>query len=156
MAATAASWVEAGPFRAHLRHLMAGGDLTATEVATLAGVPPRLAASLLNGRRSGRAVRRIDPDSARALLQVTAGDARALRTRQVPAQEPRLRLRALTRREPDLARLAGQLGVTTGELGALAAGTSGWCRALLALRLVALVRSTLTDDVVTGPAEVAA
>ena len=156
MAAAAASWVEAGPFRAHLRHLMAVGELSATEVATLAGVPPRLAASLLNGRRSGRAVRRIDPDSARALLQITAADARALRTRQLPAQESRRRLHALARREPDLGRLAGRLGVTTQELVDLHVGASAWCRALLALRLVALVRATLSDDAPAPAAVIAA
>ena len=156
MTAMTQSWVEAGPFRAHLRHLMAGGNLTATEVATLAGVPPRLAASLLNGRRSGRAVRRIDPDSARALLQVTAGDVKALRTRQVPAAESRLRLRTLLRNEPDLARLADQLGATTDELVDLALGRSPSCAALLALRLVALVRATLADEAPAQPARSAA
>jgi hypothetical protein len=144
MAAAAAPWVEAGPFRAHLRHVMAVGDLTATEVATLAGVSPRMAASLLTGR-GGRPVRRISPDTARSLLRVTAADARAVRTRQVPAEESRLRLRRLLVRD-DPADLADQLGVTVEAVATLASGTSGWCSALLALRLLALARAATVGE----------
>jgi plasmid maintenance system antidote protein VapI len=151
MAAAAAPWVEAGPFRAHLRHVMAVGDLTATEVATLAGVSPRMAASLLTGR-GGRPVRRISPDTARSLLRVTAADARALRTRQVPAEESRLRLRRLLVRGMDPADLAEQLGVTSQTVAALASGTGGWCGALLALRLLALARAVAAGEHTADPA----
>jgi plasmid maintenance system antidote protein VapI len=151
MAAAAAPWVEAGPFRAHLRHVMAVGDLTATEVATLAGVSPRMAASLLAGR-SGRAVRRISPDTARALLRVTAADARAVRARQVPAEESRLRLRRLLARGTDAADLADQLGVTAEAVSTLAAATSRSCSALLALRLLALVRAATAGEPTAQPA----
>jgi hypothetical protein len=144
MAAAGSLWVEAGPFRAHLRHVMAVGNLTATEVATLAGVSPRMATSLLSGR-GGRPVRRISPDSARALLRVSAADARALRDRQVPAAESRLRLRRLLGRGGDAVALADQLGATTETLGTLAAETTGWCSALLALRLLTLVRASAAD-----------
>jgi plasmid maintenance system antidote protein VapI len=151
MAAAAAPWVEAGPFRAHLRHVMAVGDLTATEVATLAGVSPRMATSLLTGR-SGRPVRRISPDTARALLRITAADARAVRARQVPAEESRLRLSRLLARGTDAADLAEQLGVTAEAVSELAAGTSRWCSALLALRLLALVRAATATELTAEPA----
>jgi plasmid maintenance system antidote protein VapI len=155
MAAAAAPWVEAGPFRAHLRHVMAVGDLTTTEIATLAGVSPRMATSLLSGR-GGRPVRRISPDTARALLRVTAADASALRTRQVPAGETRRRLRRLLVREQDAAGLAEQLGVTVDAVSALAAGTGGWCSALLALRLLALARAATSGELPVPATPVAA
>jgi hypothetical protein len=69
------SWVEAAPFRAHLSHLVATSGLSPTGVALLAGVSPRFAHHLLNGR-GGRLLRRISPDSARKLLRVTPADAR--------------------------------------------------------------------------------
>lgn len=150
MACATAPWVDAGPFRAHLRLVMAVGDLTPTEVATLAGVPPRLAVSLLNGR-AGRPVRKISPAAARSLLQVSAADARELRRRQVPAAESRLRLLRLQERGAGLGELAQGLGVSTDELRTLAAAGTGWCGALLALRLVALTRVAGTGQ----PAEAA-
>ena len=155
MAAAAGAWVEAGPFRAHLRHLMAVGDLTVGEVATLTGVPPRLATSLVEGRH-GRPVRRISPDAARALLRVSAADARAVRTRQVPAAEFRVRLRRLRRRGWPLDQLAARLGVTTDVLADLAADTTSWCSALLAVRLVTLARASAGPELPAGSAAVAA
>jgi hypothetical protein len=155
MARAAAPWVDAGPFRAHLRHVMGVGDLTATEVATLTGIPPRLAVSLAQGR-VGRPVRKISPAAARALLQLTAADARALRTRQVPATESRRRLRRLRRQGAGLTELATGLGVNADELAALAAPHTSWCSALLALRLLTLTRVTAGDDAVPEPAPVAA
>jgi len=91
-------------------------------------------------------VRRISPGDARALLAVTGADARALRTRQVPAHESRTRLLRLVAAEPDVAELAARLGVTTETLTVLAGEDASWCSALLALRLLTLARSTATDD----------
>jgi len=155
MAAAVGAWVEAGPFRAHLQHLMAVGDLTAGEVATLTGVSPRLATSLAEGRH-GRPVRRISPDAARALLRVSAADARAVRLRQVPAAEFRVRLRRLRRRGWELDRLAAHLGVTTEVLADLAAETTSWCSALLAVRLVTLSRAAVGVELPDHPGAVAA
>ena len=146
MTAATAPWVEAGPFRAHLRHVMAVGELTATEVATLGGVSPRLVTSLLRGR-GGRPVRRISPDTARALLRLPAVEARELRIRQVPAAESRLRLHRLLGRGADPYALAAELGVTTEVVTTLAAETTTWCSALLALRLLALTRGAEPDEV---------
>jgi hypothetical protein len=155
MARAAAPWVDAGPFRAHLRHVMGVGDLSATEVATLAGVPPRLAVSLAEGR-AGRPVRKISPATARALLQVTAADARGLRSRQVPAAESRRRLRRLRRQGAGLPELATGLGVGADELTRLAAPGTSWCSALLALRLLTLTRVTAGDDADAPPEPLAA
>lgn len=149
MAAETALWVEAGPFRAHLRHLMDVGGLTVTEVAVLAGVPPRMATSLLRGR-AGRPVRRISPENARALLWVGAADVRALRTRQVPAGDSRLRLRRLLARQ-GLLDLAQELGVAAASLEELADDGAAWCSARLALKL--LTASRTRPGAVDAPAE---
>jgi hypothetical protein len=141
VAAAAAPWVEAGPFRAHLRHLMDVGGLTATEVAVLAGVPPRMAASLASGR-GGRPVRRISPENARALLRVAAADVRSLSARQVPAAESRLRLQRLLLRCGSPVRLAEDLGVAASALHELARPDASWCSALLALRLLTASRTS--------------
>ncbi|SDS05872.1 hypothetical protein SAMN04488543_0987 [Friedmanniella luteola] len=141
MVAAAAPWVEAGPFRAHLRHLMDVGGLDATEVAVLAGVPPRMATSLVRGR-NGRPVRRISPAHARALIRVGATDVRDLRTRQVPAAESRLRLRRmLAGRGGGPPALAVELGVAASSLDELAHPGTAWCSALVALRLLTASRT---------------
>jgi hypothetical protein len=140
MVAVAAPWVEAAPFRAHLGHLMDVGGLSATEVAVLAGVPPRMTTSLVTGR-SGRPVRRISPENARALMQVGPDDVAALRTRQVPAAESRRRLRRLLARHAGPAALADQLGLAVSSLDELARPGTRWCSALLALRLLTAART---------------
>lgn len=141
---TSSTWVDAGPFRAHLQHLMAAGDLTTHEVATLAGVPWRAADSLLLGRH-GRPVRRISRTTALALLSVHPQHAEALRRCQVPAAEVRARLLRLLGPESGIATLADQLGVLRSTLDDLADGSLSWCPGLLALRLVVLARSRGTE-----------
>jgi len=153
MEAAAAPWVEAGPFRAHLRHLMDVGGLSATEVAVLAGVPPRMATSLVRGR-SGRPVRRISPEHARALLRVAGTDVRSLRTRLVPAAESRRRLRRLLSRRGGSAALAEELGVSASSLDELSRPGTRWCSALLALRLLTASR-TRTGAVEAPPRRLA-
>ena len=149
MAAATGLWVEAGPFRAHLRHLMDVGGLTVPEVAVLAGVPPRMATSLLRGR-AGRPVRRISSENARALIRIGATDVRALRTRQVPAGESRLRLRRLLAGR-GVAELAEELGVAASSLQELADPGTAWCSAQLALKL--LTASRTRPGAVEAPAD---
>ena len=111
--------------------------------------------SLAEGR-VGRPVRKISPAAARALLQVTAADARGIRSRQVPAAESRRRLRRLRRQGAGWAELATGLGVSPDELTTLASPHSSWCSALLALRLLTLARVTAGDDADPAPVPVAA
>lgn len=139
MAAATALWVEAGPFRAHLRHLMDVGGLTVTEIAVLAGVPPRMATSLLHGR-AGRPVRRISTENARSLLWLGAADVQSLRTRQVPAEESRLRLRRLLARH-GVHELAEELGAAAASLRELAEDDAAWCSARLAVKLLTASRT---------------
>ena len=82
--------------RAQLRYLMASGSLTVGDVAAVAGISARLADRLLHGR-DGRPVRRISPDTARRLIQISDQQVQALRRIMVPAAPARLQLRRLYR-----------------------------------------------------------
>ena len=145
----AEAWVDAAPFRAHLRHLMAVSGLPFPCVALLAGISPGFAHRLLHGRR-GRPLRRISPDTARKLLRVTAAEARAVPGRTVPAHATTLHLRRLVDLGWSLAGLADVLGMPLVDVAALAAGTAPTCTQLVALRAaaeVSLVQTPLrTDD----------
>ncbi len=71
-------WVDAAPFRAQLRHLMASASLSAEDVARAVGISPRLAERLLYGR-NGRALRRVSRDTASRLLRVSVDQLRRRR-----------------------------------------------------------------------------
>ena len=131
-------WVEAAPFRAHLRHLMAVSSMSASCVALLVGISPRLAANLLYGR-SGRPLRRISPDTARKLLRVTGADARETRFRTVPAHPTAGHLRQLSAVGWSDEGLAELLGLRADELAGIRAGTLSSCTQLAALRAAAEV-----------------
>jgi hypothetical protein len=72
-------WVDAAPFRAQLRYLMASTSLSAEEVAGAAGISPRLAERLLYGR-NGRALRRVSPETGRRLLRLSVRQLRPRRS----------------------------------------------------------------------------
>lgn len=150
---TTTTWVDAAPFRAHLQHLMAIGDLSTHEVATLAGVSWRAADALASGRQ-GRPVRRINHTTATALLNVQPQHAESLRRCHVPAAEPRTRLLRLLGAGMSVSALVEQLGVVRSVLDDLADGSLLWCPGLLALRLVVLTRSPATTMPASpGPAD---
>ena len=130
-------WIDAAPFRAHLRHVMAVGDISVEVVAALAGISARAARHLLNGR-GGRPVRRISPDTARRLLRVTSADARWAGQRLVPAPATAARLKDLLAAGHSLDELAGEVRVAADELFALAEGRRDACTPLVAARLAAL------------------
>jgi hypothetical protein len=136
-------WVDAAPFRAHLRYLMSVGQMSSSAVALLAGVSPRLAHRLLHGR-GGRPLKRIAPVTARRLLRVTASEARAVRTRVVPARATTQhlgRLRAAGWSDDDLADL---LGVGHATIAVLICDGRGSCTQLMALRAAAEVYQLAT------------
>jgi hypothetical protein len=131
-----AEWVDAGPFRAHLRYLMAVGGMTAPEVALLAGVPPTFADHLLYGRR-GRGMRRISPQQARRLLRITAADVGFAAHRPVPAvlaRPPARRLKAAGWTVEDLGRL---LNLPAGDAARLLDGRMHTCSQRVSLRAAA-------------------
>jgi hypothetical protein len=130
-------WVDAAPFRAHLRHVMAVGDLSIEVVAALTGINPRAAAHLLDGR-AGRPVRRISADVGRRLLQLTSFDARTVRWRLVPARMTRARLRELVAEGHGIDELASRTGVDGQTLRELLDRQRDACTSLVAARVGAL------------------
>jgi hypothetical protein len=134
-------WVDARPFRAQLRYLMASGSLTVDDVATIAGIPARLADRLLHGR-NGRPLRRISPDTARRLIQISDQQVQALRRIMVPSALARLQLRRLYRAGWENLAIARRVHVPAPELIELAAGAEV-CSLLLTVRLTATVRADL-------------
>ncbi len=93
----AGTWVDARPFRAQLRYLMASGSLSVDDVAAVAGISPRLADRLLHGReRPAVAAHQsgyrapADPDF-RSTSAGTAADHGACCSGQIAATAPALR-----------------------------------------------------------------
>lgn len=137
-------WVEAGPFRAHLRHLMAVGALDEHEVATVAGLSARAVGHILHGR-AGRVQRRISPDTARRLLGVRTEDMAGLRWCLTPAGPARTAYRRLRASGWDETAVAARVRVPVAELTALADDPR--CSRLLTVRLVSLLgRAGLARD----------
>ena len=132
-------WVDAGPFRAQLRFLMASGSLTVDDVAAVAGISARLADRLLHGR-DGRPLRRISPDTARRLIQISDQQVQALRRIMVPAAPARLQLRRLHRAGLEDSAIAERVRVAIPELLELASGADT-CSLLLTVRLTAAARA---------------
>ncbi len=132
------SWVEAAPFRAHLRQLIWVGALTTDEAATMTGLSVRGVRHLLHGRH-GRAQRRISPVTARRLLRISVDDVGSLRWCLTPAQPARTAYRDLIAAGQTRGQIATDARVAITELDALSG--VGHCSRLLALRLRALVRA---------------
>jgi hypothetical protein len=132
-------WVDARPFRAQLCYLMASGSLSVEDIAAIAGISARLARRLLHGR-DGRQLRRISPDTARRLIQISDQQVQALRRIMVPAARARLQLRRLYRTGWDDLAIAERVRVAIPELVELASGTEA-CSLLLTVRLSAAARA---------------
>src|SRR5688572_15836855 len=132
-------WVDARPFRAQLRYLMASGSLSVDDVAAVAGISARLADRLLHGR-DGRPLRRISPDTARRLIQISDQQVQALRRVMVPAAPARLQLRRLYRAGLEDPAIADRVRVAVPELVELASGADA-CSMLLTVRLTAAARA---------------
>jgi hypothetical protein len=132
-------WVDAGPFRAQLRYLMASGSLSVDDVAAVTGISARLADRLLHGR-NGRPVRRISPETARRLIQVSDQHMQALRRIMVPAAPARVQLGRLHRAGWEDSAIAERVRVAAAELVELASGADT-CSLLLTVRLTAAARA---------------
>lgn len=139
-------WVEASPFRAHLKHLMSVGSLDVAEVAVVLGLSTRAVRHLLDGR-AGRVPRRISPQTARRLLLVRADDVQGLRWCLAPTATARTSLHRLHAAGWSTSEVASAVGFGLDELGLLEHHTH--CNRLLAVRLIGLARllpTTLDDD----------
>jgi hypothetical protein len=132
-------WVDAGPFRAQLRYLMASGSLSVDDVAAVTGISARLADRLLHGR-NGRPVRRISPETARRLIQVSDQHMQALRRIMVPAAPARVQLGRLHRAGWEDSAIAERVRFAAPELVELASGADT-CSLLLTVRLTAAARA---------------
>lgn len=138
MVVPTSTWVDATPFRAHLRFLMAVGGLSAPDVAALCSISGVAAEHLLDGR-GGRTLRRISPETARRLIAVSAHDVRGLRWRLVPASHARAQLALLREAGHDDLLIARAVGLTTPQLAELSG--AGHCSELVTVRLTALARA---------------
>ncbi len=130
-------WVDAGPFRAHLRHLMSVGHLDGPEVAVVLGLSTPAVRHLLEGR-DGRVSRRISPQTARRLLLVRPDDVRGLRWCLAPTTTARTSLGRLRASGWSAAEVASAVGFRLDELAAVEHRTH--CNRLLAVRLLGLAR----------------
>lgn len=117
--------------------------MSSAAVAVLAGVSPRATFRLLHGR-GGRSLRRISPDIARKLLQVTPEMAVTVRSTMVPATTTRHYLDVLRAAGWSEAELAKKLGLRQATLVALINGTAGRCTQLAALRAAVAVSQLST------------
>jgi hypothetical protein len=118
---------------------MASGSLSVEDIAAIAGISARLARRLLHGR-DGRQLRRISPDTARRLIQISDQQVQELRRIMVPAAPARLQLRRLYRTGWDDLAIAERVSVAIPELVELASGTDA-CSLLLTVRLSAAARA---------------
>ena len=150
-----ARWVDARPFRAHLRHLMSVGPLDVAEVAVVVGLSTRAVQHLLEGR-AGRMPRRISPQTARRLLLVQPDDVRGLRWCLTPTAVARTSLDRLRASGWSTAETATAVGFGLGELAAVE--HLSHCNRMLAVRLVGLARAlpSTRDDQDLGDPPMAA
>ena len=137
-------WVDAHPFRVHLWHLMSTAALTSDDIATVAGVPARLAHHLAHGR-GGRPLRRISPDAAGRLFVLTPQHLAFLDRLAVPAAPARLQLRRLRSAGWDDVVIARRVGGSAADLDRLATSEST-CSQLLTLRLTAAASAVAAAD----------
>lgn len=132
-----AHWVLATPFRAHLRHLGRTTGVPWRALAIAAGVEPTLVRALLHGR-GGRPLKRLHPEAARRLLELTPRSVDALRHRRVVAVEVPRRLRDLRSAGVGTEELASWLQLPRQEVLALLEGSSPCCTELTAVLTEAL------------------
>lgn len=130
-------WVLATPFRAHLRHLVRTTGVPWRALALAAGAEPTLVRALLHGR-GGRPLRRLHPETARRLLELTPRSVEGLRHRRVVAGEVPRRLRELRAAGVGTEELAAWLQTPRHEVIALLEGPPGCCTELTALLAEAL------------------
>lgn len=142
------TWVDAAPFRAHVGQLLANG-LTESVIARLTGLSVRAVNHLAYGRH-GRPVRKICRDSARNLLQITTGEARALRYRAVPVQESRQRLHLMARGGWTTEQLAEQVGICIREVEQVLCPASATCTQLTAVKIAATFEQWESDQEFLG------
>lgn len=137
----ATCWVEAAPFRAHVRHLCATTGLPWPVLAMRAGVSLALVDHLLHGRE-GRTPRRITRTCAARLLAVTQAGVSALAVEGVHADAATRLAGVLQRRGWSAAEVADAADVPPGVVQGLLDGVLPRVTVLDELRLRALVAAS--------------
>lgn len=137
------AWVDAAPFRAHLRHALAVADVPWPAVAVAGGVPVAAVRALLFGR-SGHPQTRIDPRLAARLLSVDAGQLTRMRSTRVAASGTTDRLRSLLAAGVDPLQLARWCRVPPPELALLVDGDATTCSRLTEALILAAERLRAT------------
>lgn len=126
-------WIEAAPFRAHLRHLISASGVPWRVIATVADIPPSVLQRLLTGR-NGRPIRRINPDLARQLLSVSVADLHESRYRPVNAAPVARKLKNLVAAGWTPSDLSSVLGLSQVDLRSVLGGM-GECTELIAIQV---------------------
>lgn len=121
-------WVDAAPFRRHVRHLIEATGLSWRLVAAHADVAPRTIRTLLHGRpHTGQPVNRIHIDTARALMSLDVDDLTAAEDHRTCAADPRTLFHTLLTLGHDHAQLTRWL--TVDDLQVLSNRSELWCSA---------------------------
>lgn len=113
------AWVDAAPFRAHLRRLIDATGEPWFVVVQAAGLSVRHGQALLHGR-DGRRPRRVSGSVARGILATTPEGVVSLRTRMLQAGDTLEELTTLVGEGVSVASLAAFLGLTEQQVIALA------------------------------------
>lgn len=137
-----AQWIDARPFRAHLLHLTECSGFDWQTVAIVAKIPATVVDRLLHGR-GGRPVRRISPDIAWRLYEITPHQLHKIRDRRVPAGPTRTLLTQLLDHGWPVAEIAERLEVSTETVAGIVERKIRRCPKLLALRAQVVHGSTL-------------
>lgn len=133
------TWVDAAPFRAHVRHAMTVADVPWPAVAVAAGVSVPAVRALLGGR-AGRPLARIEPRLAARLLRVDARELTVMRSVRVPSTLTAERLRQLLADGLDPLRMARWCRIGPQELTALVDGDAVSCSRLTEALVLAAER----------------
>lgn len=131
-----AGWINAAPFRAHLRHLMSTSGLPWQVIAELADVPPQSVRLLLSGR-GGRPIRRIPTELGRRLYALTTGGVQAARYRQVSSAEALAQLQWLLANGRTISELSRRLNLPASTLRNLNSLRPPRCPEAVALQIQA-------------------
>lgn len=137
-------WVDATPFRAHVRHLAAATNLSWRAIALYADVPLLTVHVLLHGR-DGRPLRRLAPDIARRLLGVHPATLSALTTKVTPVTDTADVVRSMLRLGWTTRDIAARCTLTQVEVAALADTTQGYTSRRIALVVAAVAAAAGID-----------
>jgi hypothetical protein len=145
-------WVDAAPFRAHVRHLMAETGVAWRTIAVLADVPSQSVDHLLRGR-NGRPVPRLHPLIAERLFHLTRAAVADSAHRQIHAARTQRLLQYLAARGWVVRDLSRRTRIPEGQLADLVAGRSAACSQLVAATVKAAAQALWDLRPATGPVQ---